>query len=406
MTRNAVRFLWQDPGAATGFRAGVSLHSHTMHSHEGLGFIPRYANRVPLFSWEFGRLMRRYQAFHGQPLDFSAAYWTPPLPPREALDVESKQIETSLGLRAMVSLTDHDNIAAGTQLQVLDREIPISLEWTIPFGETFFHLGIHNLPHSQARDLVAALAGYTLHPEAERLRDLLAVLDVESEVLIVLNHPMWDQAVIGAGRHRTALRDLLESVGDRIHALELNGVRPWEENSMVLDLARDLGRTLISGGDRHGREPNALINLTDAATFTEFVEEIRSGDSHVLFLPHYREPLGLRILQMMCDVLGDCPDLAGRERWTDRIAYTSREGELVPLSSIWNGRCPAAARWFVRGVGIVGSRQVQRALRPLLIENHEFRRNDWSPSATSSERASGAVPCQSASVSPAPSRVP
>jgi len=399
--RSAVHFLWQEPGAATGFRAGVSLHSHTMHSHEGLGFIPRYAKRVPLFSWEFGRLMRRYQAFHGQPLDFSAAYWTPPLPAREAFEVERKQIEDGLGLRAMVSLTDHDNITAGTQLQVLEREIPISLEWTIPFGETFFHLGVHNLPLPAARDLVAALAGCTLHPEAGMLRDRLGDLDAESGVLTVLNHAMWDQAGIGPARHRMALRNLLESVGDRIHALELNGVRPWEENSMVLDLARDLGRTLISGGDRHGREPNALVNLTDAVTFTEFAEEVRSGSSHVLFLPQYREPLRLRILQMVCDALSDCPDLVGREKWTDRVVYAPRDGEFVPLSSVWNGGGPAAARWFVRGVGMVGSRQVQRALRPLLIENHEFPRNGWSPSATS-EPVSDAAPCQSASISPAP----
>ena len=372
MTRGTVRFLWRDPGAVNGYRTGVSLHSHTMHSLEGMGFVPRYANRVPLFSWEFARLMRRYQAFHGRPLDFSAAYWTPPLPAREAFEVERKQIEDGLGLRAMVSLTDHDNIEAGSQLQVLQREIPVSLEWTIPFGETFFHLGVHNLPLSAPRDVVAALAGYTLRPEAGLLRERLAELGAESGVLTVLNHAMWDQAGIGAARHRMALRNLLENAGDRIHALELNGVRPWEENSLVLDLARDRGCTLVSGGDRHGREPNAIINLTDAATFTEFVQEVRSGCSHVLFLPQYREPLGLRILQMMCDVLGDCPDLAGREKWTDRIVFTPRDGDLAPLSSVWNGRCPAAARWFVRGVGLAGSRPVQRALRPWLIENREF----------------------------------
>jgi hypothetical protein len=372
LTRGTVRFLWRDSGAANGFRAGVSLHSHTMHSREGLGFVPRYANRVPLFSWEFGRLMRRYQALHGQPLDFSAAYWTPPLPGREAFEVERKQIEDGLGLRAMVSLTDHDNVEAGSQLQVPERQIPISLEWTVPSGETFFHLGVHNLPLPAARDLMAALAGYTRRPEAGLLRDLFAGLDAEAGVLIVLNHPMWDQAAVGAARHRTALRNLIESVGDRIHALELNGVRPWAENSMVVDLARDLGRTLVSGGDRHGREPNALINLTDAATFTQFAEEVRSGCSHVLFLPQYREPLGLRILRMMCEVLGDCPDLAGRERWTDRLFYSPRGGEFVPLSSTWNGGGPAAARWFVRGVELAGSRPVQLALRPWLIENHQF----------------------------------
>ena len=90
MKRGTVRFLWRSPDAVSGFRAGVSLHSHTMHSREGLGFIPRYAGHVPLLSWEFDRLWRRYQARCGKPPDFSAAYWTPPLPGREAFEVERR----------------------------------------------------------------------------------------------------------------------------------------------------------------------------------------------------------------------------------------------------------------------------------------------------------------------------
>ncbi len=43
---------------------------------------------------------------------------------------------------------------------------------------------------------------------------------------------------------------------------------------------------LISGGDRHGVEPNANINLTNATSFTEFVHEIRrQKKSNVLFMP-------------------------------------------------------------------------------------------------------------------------
>lgn len=165
-----------------------------MHSREGLGFVPRYVRRVPLLYWEFERQKRRYEAAHGQPPDFSAAYWTPPLSGLEAFEVEREQIEDGLGLKAAVSLTDHDNIEAGCRLQALEREIPISVEWTIPFGETFFHLGVHNLPPHGARNLMAALGVYTRCPEAGLLCELLARLDAEPGVLIVLNHPMWDQA--------------------------------------------------------------------------------------------------------------------------------------------------------------------------------------------------------------------
>lgn len=372
MTGATIQFAWHASGVVDDFGTGVSLHSHTMHSRERLAFVPRYAHRVPLLSWEFDRQSRRYEAFHGKPPDFSTAYWTPPLPSWEAFEVERRQIEDVLGLSALVSLTDHDNIETGCQLQILEREIPISVEWTIPFDETFFHLGLHNLPVQTARNLIAALTNYTRHPNAALLQELLAALDTESGVLIVLNHPMWDQAAIGLARHRVALRKLIETVGDRIHAFELNGFRPWRENRIVVDLARDLDRTLVSGGDRHGREPNALINLTNAATFTEFVDEVRSGCSHVLFLPQYREPLSLRILQTIREILQDCPDLKGREKWTDRVFYAPRDGETKTLSCAWKDGGPAVARWFVRGVELAGGRGVKRALRPWLIENHDF----------------------------------
>ncbi len=368
MTRRTVEFLWQEPGSIrdNGFRTGVSLHSHTMYSREGLTFVPRYARRVPLLAWEFGRLERRYEAWNGKAFDFSAAYWTPPLPSREAYEIERSQIENDHGLSAIVSLTDHDNIEAGCQLQVLERDIPISVEWTIPVGETYFHLGVHNLPGPSARDLMQALAEYTRQPEASLLRDLLTMLDAQPDVLVVLNHPMWDQGGLGAVRHREALLGLIESAGHRIHALELNGLRSWSENRLVIDLAVDLDRALVSGGDRHGCEPNAVINLTKASSFAEFAEEVRSGSSHVLFLPQYRKPLQLRILQTLCEVVGENPDLAGRQTWTDRVFYARPDGEFVPLSTVWKSGGPALLRWFVRGVEVVGSRRMQRVLQVLV----------------------------------------
>ena len=368
MKRRVIQFQWHKSGSSgdIGCRTGVSLHSHTMYSKEGLTFVPRYARRVPLLSWEFGRLERRYEAFYGKVFDFTAAYWTPPLPSREAYEIERGQIENDLGLSAIVSLTDHDNIEAGGQLQVLKPDIPISVEWTIPFDETFFHLGVHNLPGQVARDIMQALAGYTRQPEASRLSELLIWLDAQPGSLIVLNHPMWDQGGLGPVRHRETLLRLIEKGGDRIHALELNGLRPWRENRMVIDLAVDLNRTLISGGDRHGREPNAVINQTKSSSFGEFAEEVRSGWSHVLFLPQYRRPLQLRILQTLCDVVGGSPDLPGRQGWADRIFYARPDGEFVPLSSVWKSGGPALIRWFVRGVEFAGSRRMQRVLQVLV----------------------------------------
>jgi hypothetical protein len=343
-----------------------------MHSKELLTFIPRYAKAIPLLQWELNRQSKRYEARRGRPVDFSTAYWTPALPGREAFEVEQRQIE-DLGLGAMVSLTDHDNIDAGTQLQVaLDRNVPISVEWTIPIGTTYFHLGVHNLPPYSAHDTMAALAAYTAKPDRKLLRDLMAELHREPDSLIVLNHPLWDQATIGVDRHRATLLELLGDTGQWIDAVELNGLRPWRENRGVVTFARELGLTLVSGGDRHGREPNAVINLTNAASFAEFAEEVRSGASEILFMPQYREPFRLRILKGLREILRDAPDLVGRERWTDRVFFSPNGVDTIPLAAGWKGDGPPVVRWFVRGVCFAGSDRVQRALRPLMQKNFEF----------------------------------
>ena len=102
MKASNVRFLWRDPAAARYFGAGVCLHGHTMHSQECLSFLPRYLHQAPGIS----HVVRRYEQPRAgtQPVvDFSRAYWTPPLSPATALRVEREQIE-NLGLLPLVSL--------------------------------------------------------------------------------------------------------------------------------------------------------------------------------------------------------------------------------------------------------------------------------------------------------------
>ena len=56
------------------------------------------------------------------------------------------------------------------------------------------------------------------------------------------------------------------------------------------------------------------------------MSEIRAGYSNVLFMPHYREPIALRILETAWDILRPYPECRGRERWTD-------DG---PMNTIWS----------------------------------------------------------------------
>src|ERR1044071_5719507 len=132
---------------------------------------------------------------------------------------------------------------------------------SVPYGAAYFHLGVHNLPPGHARNLTKRLLAFTQSPQEGQLAGLLATLDEIPEVLVVLNHPFWEMEPIGNAALLGMLHSFIRSYGSYIHALEVNGLRPWRENQRVLEMAEDLGMPVVSGGDRHGWEPNTMLNL-------------------------------------------------------------------------------------------------------------------------------------------------
>jgi hypothetical protein len=364
MTGTHLYFHWRDSRRGAGFRSAVSLHSHTQHSQEGLDFLPRIVRTVPvvreLVTWQEGR----YRERHGHAPDYSSAYWRPPFNEREALRLERAQIEDELSLDPLVSLTDHDSIDAGLRLRLFDdsRHTPVSLEWSVPFGPSFLHVGVHNLPPEEAPEWMQRLAAYTAAPSSPAgLLDALAAIP---DVLIVLNHPLWDEKGIGAAAHAEMVRDFLGRFAGSIHALELNGLRGWAENQLVIEMAGSFGLPLLSGGDRHGAEPNANLNLTGAATFSEFVAEVRAGRSNILFMPQYRDPLRHRYAETVWDVLREYPEHPGRVRWTDRFFYRAENGEHRSFASAWGGGDgPGVIAVFMALLRFAGSEPVRSRLR-------------------------------------------
>jgi hypothetical protein len=372
MRKSQIHLFWNDDLRVKRFQTGVSLHGHTMRSREKLGVVPRYAAHLPVAGGLLALYQRRHRQRHGCVIDFSRAYWTPPAPEREALRIERGQIEHELGLNSMVSITDHDTIDAPLHLRVLDeaRGLPISMEWSVPLGQTTLHLGVHNLPPDDAHHWVNAMSGYTRHPSPDLLADLLAALDDRQSVLVVLNHPIWDEEAVGADQHMAAVRDFLSGYGHWVHGIEVNGLRPWPENSAAIELARAVHLPLVSGGDRHGLEPAAVLNLTNAASFGDFVGELREDKiSDLLFMPHYREPFRFRYLEAIWDVVRDYPEYAGRTRWSDRCFFVADDGKHLPLSSIWNGDEPLALRLFLASINLFGNRRVRSTLRSALSGN-------------------------------------
>ena len=325
------------PRALDRFATAVSLHAHTRYSYEVMANVPGYLNRIPVVGGLFRREMRLYVERHGEAVDFAKGWWHPPVRPDTVWDSEETQI-AHLGLRPLVSITDHDSIDAAFELQIEPHRgcVPISFEWTVPFNESFFHVGVHNLRPVAARSLFGTLAAYTKKPTATGLTDLFDDLNAKPDTLLVLNHPLWDLAGVGAVGHVALLRRFLSEHGTRIHALELNGYRSWRENQAVGMLASTLPLPLISGGDRHGCAPNSLLNLTEAASFADFVSEIREHrHSEVLVMPQYREALVTRKLTVAADVLRAYPAYPPHQQhWTSRVSC-EHKGILNPLADRW-----------------------------------------------------------------------
>jgi hypothetical protein len=221
----------------------------------------------------------------------------------------------------------------------MDRtlNVPVSVEWSAESHKVMFHLGVHNLPRERAQQFMAEMAAYTAAPRDQRLAELLESLLKVSNVLLVLNHPLWDLYGNGAQVHRSATLSFLKENGQFVHALELNGLRSWEENRAVRELAEGWNLPVISGGDRHGCEPNANVNLTNASTFSEFVSEVRDDSfSRVLMMPQYAEPMPLRILQTVLDVVREYPGRPpGSRSWDGRVFHPQPDGTYQPLSAMW-----------------------------------------------------------------------
>ncbi len=183
---------------------------------------------------------------------------------------------------------------------------------------------------------------------------------------------------MGTARHRQSLRGLIAQHGKYIHALEVNGLRSWPENAEVIALAGEADVPVISGGDRHGREPSAILNLSRASHFAGFVEEVRyKRQSHVVFMPQYREPLMLRVLQTMVDVVREYPEnVQGRRHWTGRVFYRDPfTRTTVPLTVIWQNGAPRLVQHFVRAMQFLEWRGFRSALR-LALEDRSARWSD------------------------------
>jgi hypothetical protein len=331
-------------------------------------FISKMAKNIGWLRKIFEKCEARTVSRHNMKIDFVRGNWRPPLVPKMAFELESRQIQEQLGLNALVSITDHDTIQAPMLLRTVasSRHIPVSVEWSAPYKETEFHIGVHNLPSDTGAQWMERFARYTENPEPAELTAILRQLHALPNVLVVLNHPVWDLYAIGQEKHERCIGDFMVEHGARIHAFELNGLRNMKENRAVVKLAQRWNQLLISGGDRHGTEPNAILNLTNATTFTEFVHEIRvARQSHVLFMNQYASPWEQRILRSTLDAVRDFPEFSeGWQRWDERAFHPDASGTMRSLAELWpHGKAPKRLRAAIMLVHLLESKPFARGMR-------------------------------------------
>jgi hypothetical protein len=278
-------YAWKKHPQREKFKTGVSLHGHTWHSKENLGFLPDFAEKVTPFARMLARAEKDHKKKWGTPIDWHRAYWTSPVSPEAAFTLEEKQVER-LALAPLIALSDHDEIAANHMLAQMyaKKDIPLSLEWTVPYKGMVFHVGVHNLPPAQSAAILEELRAWTAAPDEKALGDIFARLHNIPEVLLVLNHPFTDQGRIGHEIPEPLVKEFLGHYGRWIHAVEANALQSWETNRRVILLGEKNGLPVISGGDRHGFEPSGMINITSAPTFSAFVHEIRDKKRATYFL--------------------------------------------------------------------------------------------------------------------------
>ena len=350
-------------------KTGVSLHCHTEYSREMLDFVPHYADKLPIIASFWHREQKNYREREGRDVDFSTSFWSPPLAPKDIFDIEEAQIK-ELNLSPLVSITDHDSIQATLEVNQLapESDAPLSMEWTVPFEYGFFHVGVHNLPKDRAEELTTTLLDFTFneanHNDA-KLTEMFAMLNEIPGVLVVLNHPLWDIEIVGKQRHLELLDMFIARHVKWIHAFEVNGFRSWSENKGTIDLAESIGMPLVTGGDRHGCKPNTVINITNAKTFAEFADEVRTDKhSEVVLMPAYEQPLHSRQLESFSEILSHYPHFrAERQKWFQRVHFDNGDGGGPrPLTEYgWIRGGPLWLRIAVWVLGVSGS----PVMRPL-----------------------------------------
>jgi hypothetical protein len=164
-----------------------------------------------------------------------------------------------------------------------------------------------------------------------------------SGCLVILNHPLvaWKP-----GAPAIPVAELLSRYGWAIHALEVNGMRTREENDSVLELARHWRKPVVGGGDSHLLVPSSVISVSRAATFKDFVAEVKDGHAVPFVTPEYFAPLNWKLTLRVLFFISRYRQIASYQGQPVAAMLDRRTVLLDPVG--------AASRMFLGAVSALG----------------------------------------------------
>jgi hypothetical protein len=269
------------------FGYAVSLHNHSCHSVERLAALNHVVNR--LFMRPLSGIVQSSFGLGGvSNLNYAEVTFNPPYTPEEVYQMEAT-VAADWGFRGVhLAITDHDEFAGNVALRRarpdLNGNVAISEELSLWFEGHLFHLGVCHLPENEAEATHAQIQAAARGRRFDELFETLAA----SGCLVILNHPLvaWTP-----GAQTIPATELLSRYGWAIHALEINGMRTREENDRVLELARQWRKPVVGGGDSHLLVASSILSMSRAATFKDFIAEVKDGYAVPFVTPEYFAPL-------------------------------------------------------------------------------------------------------------------
>lgn len=269
------------------FGYAVSLHNHSCHSVEKLAALNHVIKKAYMRPWS-GILQKSFGLGGVSNLNYADITFNPPYTPEDVYQMEAAAAAKWGFDGVHLAITDHDEFAGSLALlrgrPDLNGRIAISEELSLWFRGHLVHLGVSHLPESGVEETHAQIQAAARGGRYDELFETLAA----SGCLVILNHPLvaW-----GPGAQAIPATELLSRYGWAIHALEVNGMRPREENDRVLELAQRWRKPVVGGGDSHLLVASSVLSLTRAATFKDFVAEVKDGYAVPFVTPDYFAPL-------------------------------------------------------------------------------------------------------------------